>query len=241
MVRKNLGRRKVEMVKMKNAANLQVTFSKRRSGLFKKASELCTLCDAQVAIIVFSPSGKVFSFGHPDVNLLVDYSSGRVSNTNLDDPNRKLYIQNLNDRLTEARDGKENEQRKRAMLLENERESSNNPDNWWRNSPAELNLSQLAHMKDALEGLIKEVGETAAPPLFHQTTPTFYVETSINAAPATVNGGNVFTNQGLFDHPILAFPFGFDVMNRIPAGYNHSQIQNQEFKQAHPHHGPRYY
>lgn len=105
MVRKNLGRRKVEMVKMTNESNLQVTFSKRRSGLFKKASELCTLCDVEIALIVFSPSGKVFSFGHPDINILLDHSSGGIltqTNTNLDESNRKAYIQMLNDRFTEV-------------------------------------------------------------------------------------------------------------------------------------------
>ncbi|KAJ0010209.1 hypothetical protein Pint_33607 [Pistacia integerrima] len=59
MVRKSKGRQKVEMVKMPNESNLQVTFSKRRSGLFKKASELCTLCGAEVALVVFSPGKKV--------------------------------------------------------------------------------------------------------------------------------------------------------------------------------------
>ena len=66
------GRQKVAMVKMENESNLQVTFSKRRSGLFKKASELCTLCGAQLAIVVFSPGRKVFSFGHPSVELVID-------------------------------------------------------------------------------------------------------------------------------------------------------------------------
>ncbi|CAN1167243.1 Agamous-like MADS-box protein AGL29 [Linum perenne] len=54
------------MVKDKNCR--QVTFSKRRTGLFKKAHELATLCAIRIAILVFSPGGKPFSFGSPDVN-----------------------------------------------------------------------------------------------------------------------------------------------------------------------------
>ncbi|CAI0451928.1 unnamed protein product [Linum tenue] len=49
----------------------QVTFSKRRTGLFKKANELATLCAVQIAIIVFSPGGKPFSFGNPGVEPVV--------------------------------------------------------------------------------------------------------------------------------------------------------------------------
>ncbi|CAI0385665.1 unnamed protein product [Linum tenue] len=60
------------MVKMVKDSNRQVTFSKRRSGLFKKASELCTLCGVEIAIIVFSPGHKVFSFGHPSIQALLD-------------------------------------------------------------------------------------------------------------------------------------------------------------------------
>ncbi|KAM3377356.1 hypothetical protein P3S68_009769 [Capsicum galapagoense] len=72
MARLSRGRKKVEIVKMKNESNMQVTFSKRRAGLFKKASELCTLCGAEIAIVVFSPgkANKVYSFGHPSVELL---------------------------------------------------------------------------------------------------------------------------------------------------------------------------
>ncbi|KEH34709.1 MADS-box transcription factor family protein [Medicago truncatula] len=56
---------------MSNESNLQVTFSKRHSGLFKKASELCTLCGAYVTLIIFSPSEKVFSFGQPSVETVI--------------------------------------------------------------------------------------------------------------------------------------------------------------------------
>lgn len=59
------------MKKITNESNLQVTFSKRRSGLFKKASELCILCDVEIALVVFSPGEKVFSFGHPSVEAVI--------------------------------------------------------------------------------------------------------------------------------------------------------------------------
>ncbi|PHT29757.1 hypothetical protein CQW23_30675 [Capsicum baccatum] len=79
MPRRRKGRKRVDIVKMENESNLQVTFSKRRAGLFKKASELCTLCGAEIAIVVFSPgkANKVYSFGHPSVELLVDRFLGR--------------------------------------------------------------------------------------------------------------------------------------------------------------------
>ena len=50
------------MKKIDNRAARQVTFSKRRRGLFKKAQELSTLCDAEIALIVFSSTGKLFDY-----------------------------------------------------------------------------------------------------------------------------------------------------------------------------------
>ncbi|KAE8649388.1 hypothetical protein Csa_011848 [Cucumis sativus] len=55
-------RQKIEIKKIDNIAARQVTFSKRRRGLFKKAHELATLCDADIALIVFSASGKLFDY-----------------------------------------------------------------------------------------------------------------------------------------------------------------------------------
>ncbi|KAK4271814.1 hypothetical protein QN277_020449 [Acacia crassicarpa] len=63
-----MGRRKIKMEIVKDAASRLVTFSKRRNGLFKKANELAILCGVELAIVVFSPGGKPFSFGHPSVN-----------------------------------------------------------------------------------------------------------------------------------------------------------------------------
>lgn len=60
--RETMGRGKIEIKKIENVNSRQVTFSKRRGGLLKKARELSILCDAQVAVIIFSGTGKLYEF-----------------------------------------------------------------------------------------------------------------------------------------------------------------------------------
>nr|AKI81897.1 APETALA1-like protein [Fagopyrum esculentum] len=55
-----MGRGRVQLKKIENKINRQVTFSKRRGGLVKKAHEISVLCDAEVGLIVFSNRGKLF-------------------------------------------------------------------------------------------------------------------------------------------------------------------------------------
>jgi len=57
-----MGRGKVELKRIENKINRQVTFAKRRNGLLKKAYELSILCDAEVALIIFSSRGKLYEF-----------------------------------------------------------------------------------------------------------------------------------------------------------------------------------
>ncbi|KAM0961517.1 hypothetical protein ACFX13_021215 [Malus domestica] len=57
-----MGRGRVQLKRIENKINRQVTFSKRRTGLLKKAHEISVLCDAQVALIVFSNKGKLFEY-----------------------------------------------------------------------------------------------------------------------------------------------------------------------------------
>ena len=58
-------RRRIKIKRIENAATRQVTFSKRRGGLLKKAHDLSVLCDAEVAVIIFSCKGKLFQFSSP--------------------------------------------------------------------------------------------------------------------------------------------------------------------------------
>lgn len=57
-----MGRGKIEIKRIDNLNSRQVTFSKRRTGLLKKAKELSVLCDAEVAVVIFSSTGKLYEF-----------------------------------------------------------------------------------------------------------------------------------------------------------------------------------
>ncbi|KAL4560929.1 hypothetical protein LXL04_033085 [Taraxacum kok-saghyz] len=66
------GKQKIKIKKIEDPNPRQVTFSKRRTGLFKKAAEICVLTGAQIAILVSSPSGRVYAFRHPNSDVLFD-------------------------------------------------------------------------------------------------------------------------------------------------------------------------
>ncbi|GJY95923.1 K-box region and MADS-box transcription factor family protein, partial [Tanacetum coccineum] len=55
-----MGRRKLEMKRIEDKNSRQVTFSKRRTGLMKKARHLSVLCDVDIAVLVFSARGKLY-------------------------------------------------------------------------------------------------------------------------------------------------------------------------------------
>ncbi|XP_021774050.1 MADS-box protein FBP24-like isoform X2 [Chenopodium quinoa] len=57
-----MGRGKLEMKRIENRTNRQVTYSKRRQGLMKKTKELAILCDAQIGLIIFSGTGKLHTY-----------------------------------------------------------------------------------------------------------------------------------------------------------------------------------
>ncbi|OEL19036.1 hypothetical protein BAE44_0019947 [Dichanthelium oligosanthes] len=79
-------RGRVQLRRIQERVSRQVCFSKRRAGLFKKAFELTVLCDAEVALLVFSPAGKLY-----------EYSSIRCLQSNADeaDANQLEKLENL--------------------------------------------------------------------------------------------------------------------------------------------------
>ncbi|XP_042381850.1 MADS-box transcription factor 50-like [Zingiber officinale] len=93
-------RGKTEMRRIENTASRQVTFSKRRNGLLKKAYELSVLCDAEVAAIVFSTSGKLYQFSSTSLERTIDRYKMYTGNGSTD----KEVEKNVQHWRTEATD-----------------------------------------------------------------------------------------------------------------------------------------
>lgn len=53
-----MGRVKLKIMRLESSSSRQVTYSKRRTGILKKAKELAILCDIDVVLLMFSPTGK---------------------------------------------------------------------------------------------------------------------------------------------------------------------------------------
>ncbi|XP_004292056.1 PREDICTED: agamous-like MADS-box protein AGL61 [Fragaria vesca subsp. vesca] len=162
--RSSQGRQKIPIAKIAKRTNLQVTFSKRRSGLFKKASELCTLCGVEVAIIVFSPANKPYSFCHPDVDSLIDRFLARNPNFNmslsdscqqLGEAHKNATAHELNMQLTRISNQVETERK----LGESLDKMSKTSECWWENPVDELGLDELRILQAALEELKKNLNE----------------------------------------------------------------------------------
>ncbi|KAJ0025526.1 hypothetical protein Pint_08095 [Pistacia integerrima] len=65
-----MGRGKIEIKRIENSSNRQVTFSKRRNGILKKAKEISVLCDAEVSVIICASSGKMHQYCSPSTTLV---------------------------------------------------------------------------------------------------------------------------------------------------------------------------
>ncbi|KAL1820241.1 hypothetical protein ACET3Z_015110 [Daucus carota] len=64
-----MGRGKIEIKRIENQNNRQVTYSKRRKGLIKKAKEITVLCEAAVSVVIFSSPSKLYEYCSPSTSI----------------------------------------------------------------------------------------------------------------------------------------------------------------------------
>ncbi|KAI5421495.1 MADS-box protein soc1, variant 2 [Lathyrus oleraceus] len=83
-------RGKTQMKRIENPTSRQVTFSKRRNGLMKKAFELSILCDVEVALIVFSPRGRLYEFASSSILETIERYCSHSRNNNTSTPSESV-------------------------------------------------------------------------------------------------------------------------------------------------------
>ncbi|CAH8335698.1 unnamed protein product [Eruca vesicaria subsp. sativa] len=200
--KETMGRQRIPMVRIKKETHRQVTFSKRRAGLFKKASELCTLCGAEIGIIVYSPAKKPFSFGHPSVESVLDRYLSRnnmsVAQTSQQSQGNTAASCELNMELTQIVGQLEEEKKKGQAMAEMRKANAvrRSMINWWEGPVEEMNMVQLQEMKFALEELRKiVVSETHTAPFKDVKEDVFgFFDNNKVTVPSYMNTSSGFSN-----------------------------------------------
>ena len=77
---KKMGRKKISIARITDERNRQVTFTKRKFGLMKKAYELSVLCDCEISVIIFNSHNKLFQYASTDMDkVLLKYTGKKKS------------------------------------------------------------------------------------------------------------------------------------------------------------------
>nr|XP_048722005.1 myocyte-specific enhancer factor 2A isoform X7 [Caretta caretta] len=99
-----MGRKKIQITRIMDERNRQVTFTKRKFGLMKKAYELSVLCDCEIALIIFNSSNKLFQYASTDMDKVLlkytEYNEPHESRTNSDIVEPGLPPQNFSMSVT---------------------------------------------------------------------------------------------------------------------------------------------
>jgi len=134
-----MGRKKIEIELVENKKARNVTFSKRRNGLFKKASDLSILCNARVGIVGFTPGGKPFAFGSPTFEVVTnEYHRGEQGETSRQKvkPSKNRNVNMLNKELSDLTEELEKVEKGKVSMV-----------------PTDLDLEELLKVKASLKEL----------------------------------------------------------------------------------------
>ncbi|KNA21708.1 hypothetical protein SOVF_040680 [Spinacia oleracea] len=151
-----MGRGRVELKRIENKINRQVTFAKRRNGLLKKAYELSVLCDAEVALIIFSSRGKLYEFasGPSMLKTLERYQKCSYGGVEVNKPSKEL----------------ENSYREYLKLKARHESLQRTQRNLLGEDLGPLNVKELDQLERQLESSLKQIRSTKTQSMVDQLT-----------------------------------------------------------------------
>lgn len=148
-------RGKTLLKRIENATSRQVTFSKRRNGLLKKAYELSVLCDAEVGLMIFSPRGKLYEFANPSMQKMLEKYKKCSLESDITNTTKEQDSQCLKRELANMEDKIKNLESTQRMLMGEGLESCSMAELNKLESQAERGLSNLRARKTDL--LVEEI------------------------------------------------------------------------------------
>ncbi|KAK4388950.1 UNVERIFIED_CONTAM: Floral homeotic protein GLOBOSA [Sesamum calycinum] len=196
-----MGRGKIEIKRIENSSNRQVTYSKRRNGIMKKAKEISVLCDAQVSVIIFASSGKMHEFCSPSTTLV-----------DMLDQYHKLSGKRLWDAKHEHLDNEINRIKKENDSMQIELRHLKGED------ISTLNYKELMVLEEALENGVSTLKAKQNEMIEEENQNLQFKLRQLHLDPMD---DNVMESQGVYDHQGVAdyeaqMPFAFRVQPMQP-------------------------
>ncbi|KAL6297137.1 hypothetical protein ACE6H2_005279 [Prunus campanulata] len=138
-------REKIKIKKIDYLPARQVTFSKRRRGLFKKAAELSVLCESEVAVVIFSATGKLFDYSSSSIEDVIERYK---AHTNGVEESNKQFLELQLENENHIKLSKELEEKSRQLRQMKGEDLEG------------LNLDELLKLEQLVEGSLGRVIET---------------------------------------------------------------------------------
>ncbi|XP_021808112.1 MADS-box protein JOINTLESS-like isoform X3 [Prunus avium] len=138
-------REKIKIKKIDYLPARQVTFSKRRRGLFKKAAELSVLCESEVAVVIFSATGKLFDYSSSSIEDVIERYK---AHTNGVEKSNKQFLELQLENEKHIKLSKELEEKSRQLRQMKGEDLEG------------LNLDELLKLEQLVEGSLGRVIET---------------------------------------------------------------------------------
>ncbi|XP_010549548.1 PREDICTED: agamous-like MADS-box protein AGL62 [Tarenaya hassleriana] len=141
------------MKKIENVEDKLSTFSKRRSGIYKKSNDLIVTCDAEIGFLMFTEADTPFSFGHPSIETVSDKLRNPLpphtknASSSLADAREKERIDRMNEEYENLLDELEGE-RERRKALEKLSEEKKIEECWFKAPVEKLNGDEIQLMHD---------------------------------------------------------------------------------------------
>ncbi|KAG4129994.1 hypothetical protein ERO13_D09G114266v2 [Gossypium hirsutum] len=146
--KKTRGKQKIEIKIIENEDDRLISFSKRRFGIYKKISELSTLCGCDILFIIFSPKGKPYSFAHPSIEavtkrFLNPHQPLYETTDALVEAYRKVRIKSLVQDYNEVHDQLDASKEKQKAFSLAQQSCGSESHHWWKTPIYQLNPREL--------------------------------------------------------------------------------------------------
>ncbi|KAJ0667605.1 putative transcription factor MADS-MIKC family [Helianthus annuus] len=153
-----MGRGKVELKRIQDKVSRQVSFTKRRNGLMKKAHELSVLCDVDLAVFVFSGRNKLYEFSTGDS--MPDILKRYEDHKHADEAVRRTVREELTLQYRNVRTADELTEMTQRHLNEHKVQQADVTELFQLEKQIEANLQQVRTIKTKLMlGVVKNLQE----------------------------------------------------------------------------------